>query len=40
MVMAANRLIGLALAVIVIGSAFALAGAFDLVEFLSGTGPG
>ena len=37
MVMAANRLIGLAVAVILIGSILALAGVLDLAAFLAGT---
>lgn len=40
MVMAANRLIALAIAVIVVGSILALVGVGDLVEFLAGSGPG
>lgn len=40
MVMAANRLIGLAVTVIVVGSLLALLGIVDLAAFLSGTGRG
>ena len=40
MVMAANRLIVLAIAVIVVGSILAMAGVADLAEFLAGSGPG
>ena len=40
MVLAANRLIGLAIAVIVLGSILALAGIVDLGEFLAGTARG
>lgn len=40
MVMAANRLIGLAVAVILIGSILALAGVVDLAAFLAGTDSG
>ena len=40
MVLAANRLIGLAVAVIVLGSILALAGIVDLGEFLAGTARG
>ena len=40
MVMAANRLIVLAIAVIVVGSILSLAGVADLAEFLAGSGPG
>ena len=40
MVMAANRLIGVVIAIIVIGSLLALAGAPDLVDFLAGNGRG
>ena len=37
MVMAANRLIGMAVAIIVVGSLLALTGVVDLTELLSGT---
>jgi hypothetical protein len=40
MVLAANRLIGLAAAVILLGSILALAGIVDLADFLAGTGRG
>ena len=40
MVMAANRLIGLAAALIVVGSILALTGVLDLAGFLVGTGRG
>ena len=40
MVLAANRLIGLAIAVILLGSILALAGIIDLADFLAGTGRG
>ena len=40
MVMAANRLIGMAVAIIVVGSILALTGVVDLTELLSGTGRG
>jgi len=40
MVMAANRLIVLAIALILVGSALALAGVVDLAAFLAGTGRG
>ena len=40
MIMAANRLIGLAIAVIVVGSILVLAGVFDLAGFLAGTNRG
>jgi len=40
MVMAANRLIGLAAALIVVGSILALTGVLDLAGFLAGTGRG
>ena len=40
MVIAANRLIGLVIFAIVVGSVLAVAGVFDLGDFLAGTGPG